>query len=327
MAVVVDTVGEDRARLFVDGTPVAEAEVRVNVPYGSLYVGGATPQGYIGALDEVTILEGALTADEIAELAAAEEPLQPAAMAAEELPEGFRLRPITGMHYVVITHSALPDTRWMLRIPEHTYAVGDLRAITTDVQWERGQEPQSWRFTWEADEAEKLEAGLDFEASIVARGEVIEYSLTAHNVGEAPWEPGRLGLFCFQAPESADFVDLEAERTWVRRGGQWVTMGEVVGHQFAEHRMCGIGVGEAANQAKPIAAKFTADGRYLAAIATHPAASLSFNFTPSTNCLHSNPAWRALQPGEEQTVTGRLYLIEGTLDDLYARYRHDFGLD
>lgn len=326
VAVVVDTVGEDRARLYVDGVPIAEAEVRTNLLFGSLYLGGAAPQGYAGALDEVAIFEGALTAEEIAELAAADGPLQPAALAAEDLPEGFRLRPVAGMHYVVITHSALPETRWMLRIPEHTYAVGDLRAITTDVRWRRGEEPQSWRFTWEADEAEKLEAGLDFEGRVVARGDVIEYALTARNVGDAPWEPGRLGLFCFKAPDSPDFVDLEAERTWVRRGGQWVTMGEVVGHQFAEHRMCGIGVGEAADQAEPIAAKFTQDGRYLAAIATHPAGSLSFNFMPTANCLHSNPAWGKLQPGDEQTVTRRIYLIAGTLDDLYARYRHDFGL-
>lgn len=326
VAVVVDTVDEHRARLFVDGTPVADAEVRTNMPFGSLYLGGAAPQGFVGALDEVAMFEVALSSDEIAQLAAAAAPLQPLRAPKDQV-SGFRLRPVTGMHWVVVAHSALPRTRWMLRIPEHTYAIGDLRAITTDVRWERGDQPQSWRFTWTADEEEKRAAGLDFEGSVVARGDVIEYSLTARNVGDTPWRGGRLALICFKAPESPDFVDVEAERTWVRRDGRWVTMGEVVGHQFAEHRMCGIGVGDAPDLAEPIAAKVSRDGRYVVAIATQPARSLSFNFTPTTNCLHSNPAWRPLQPGEEQTVTGRIYLMAGTLDDVYARYLRDFGLE
>jgi len=63
------------------------------------------------------------------------------------------------------------------------------------------------------------------------------------------------------------------------------------------------------------------------AIATQPARSLSFNFTPTTNCQHSNPAWRLLAPGEEQTVTGRIWLIAGTLDDIYRRYQAEFAGD
>jgi len=326
VAVVIDTVGEDVMRLFVDGEQADEHELISNSPYGSLYIGGAPPQGFVGAVDEVALFEAALPAEDIRALAAADEPLEAMVAMQEELPDGFRIRPMPGMHYVVVAHSAVPATRWMLRIPEHTWLDGEKRVVSTDVIWERGDEAQTWRFTWGVDEDEKRRALLDFEGAIAARGDVIEYSLTARNVGDERWDRTRMALFCFKAPESPEFVDYEAERTWVRRGGQWVSMGEVVNHEFAEHRMCGIGVGDADGQAEPIAAKVSQDGRFVTAIATDPAGSLSFNFQTSTNCMHSNPRWELLEPGQEQTVTGRIYFVEGTLDDAYERYREDFGI-
>ncbi len=145
------------------------------------------------------------------------------------------------------------------------------------------------------------------------------------HLGDAVGERRPMALFCWQAPESPDFVDFDAERTWVRRNGQWVTMGEVVNHEFINHRMCGIAVGAHASQAERIAIKGSRDGRFCTAIATDVADSLGFNFATATNCMHSNPGWDMLKPGEEQTATGKIYFVEGTVDDVYALYLSDFA--
>ena len=41
-------------------------------------------------------------------------------------------------------------------------------------------------------------------------------------------------------------------------------------------------------------------------------------------CIHSEPLLGALEPGEEKAVTGRSYIVKGTIEDLYERF---IGLD
>jgi hypothetical protein len=41
-------------------------------------------------------------------------------------------------------------------------------------------------------------------------------------------------------------------------------------------------------------------------------------------CLHVRPRWPDIPPGEETTVTGKVYFLKGGLDELLARWRADF---
>ena len=325
LAAVIDTVGDKRVTLYVNGEPVASHDLFTNAPYGHLFIGAAPPHNFTGTVDELAIFERALDPDEVRALAAAKAPLQAAGAAGH--PQGFRVKPIRGRHQIMVAHSAVPRTRWMLRIPEHSYPKpeGEGYAIASDVAWERDEDTGQWRLHWDADEATKQQAMLDFHGTVTVQGNVIDFALTIENVGETAWEKPRMTLFCLMAPESPDFVDYEAERTYVCRGGEWVTMGEVVNHEFADHRMCGIRVGDGPEEASRLAAKLSVDGKYLHAIATDIAASLSFNFQTRTNCIHSNPGWDLLEPGQEQTATGKVYFLEGTLDELYEMYLRDFA--
>ena len=103
-------------------------------------------------------------------------------------------------------------------------------------------------------------------------------------------------------------------------------MNSVLDGKFASHRMASVPV------AKPdrpgvarLAAKTSADGRWAIGIATDTADSLSFNFQLNVSCIHSNPAWPPLEPGQQATAKGRIYLLEGTLEDLWQRYQADVG--
>ena len=43
------------------------------------------------------------------------------------------------------------------------------------------------------------------------------------------------------------------------------------------------------------------------------------------SCLHSRPVWPDIPPGEERSVTGKLYFLKGGPDDLLERWKKDFG--
>ncbi|MFQ5808314.1 MAG: hypothetical protein ACE5JM_01740 [Armatimonadota bacterium] len=240
---------------------------------------------------------------------------------------GFRVVPIEGKHQVEVRHSAVPRTHWILRIPEHSYPrpEGGGSVRVSDVIWERDEEAGQLRFRWGADEALKREQCLDFDGIVTVQENVIDFSVTVKNVGDEAWDKPRMTLFCLMAPDSPDFADYEAERTYVRRGGKWVTMGEVLEHKFADHRMAGIGAGTGPKDVSRLAAKVSADGKYVAGIAADIAGGLSFNFQVRTSCMHSNPRWGQLEPGQERTAKGKVYFLEGTLDDLWKLYSRDFG--
>ena len=43
------------------------------------------------------------------------------------------------------------------------------------------------------------------------------------------------------------------------------------------------------------------------------------------SCLHTRPVWLDIPPGEERSVTGKLYFLKGGPEDLLARWKDDFG--
>ena len=130
---------------------------------------------------------------------------------------------------------------------------------------------------------------------------------------------------CLISGGAPSFVDYEARRTFVRRGSGFVTMNEIVEGKFASHRMCGIAVSREGDQpVSRLAAKISADGKWVLGLAVDRAGSLSFNFQKRTSCIHSNPSWPLLKVGEQATARGRMYLLKGSLDDLWRRYVDDF---
>jgi len=89
--------------------------------------------------------------------------------------------------------------------------------------------------------------------------------------------------------------------------------------------MAGVTVkGEGRPDAERLAAKLSADEQWVTGIATDIAASLSFNFQLSASCMHSNPTWPPLDPGQQVTAKGKFYLLKGGLDTLWERYQRDF---
>jgi hypothetical protein len=142
--------------------------------------------------------------------------------------------------------------------------------------------------------------------------------------------------FCLRLWDD-QFRDETGERTYIVSGGKWVRMADTdrgQGRRELCHYPCvgGLDLPDNADPAGWGKARVTSDFGLVGCLATdgkhvlgiawpHPKSILSNWLIP---CFHADPVWPPCQPGVRVRVRGRLYLIEGTLDDLLARYREDF---
>ena len=63
------------------------------------------------------------------------------------------------------------------------------------------------------------------------------------------------------------------------------------------------------------------DGRWATGTFFNNAYRLSFNTKLDWHgCIHSEPFLGTLEPGEEKEVTGRSYIVKGSMEDLYKRF-------
>jgi len=289
-----------------------------------LIIGHSLGGPFQGSVDELAIFERAFCSEEVTELASRTAPL-PSPGPTEWT--GFWLRPRGDTPFMGFWHSILPASSWVLRVTEYAYYDTELQrnVPARGVAWNVGSDHKSAEFRWEASDDLKRKMALDFWGEYTAHSDHLDFTITGKNVGMAVWDRPRLSLICLISGGAPPFVDYEAHRTFVRRGHEFVTMNEIVKGEFASHRMCGVSVSRDGEQpVSRLAAKVSADGKYVLGLAVDRAGSLSFNFQDRTSCIHSNPTWPLLKPGEQATARGRVYLFQGTLDDLWQRYLTDF---
>lgn len=221
---------------------------------------------------------------------------------------------------VLLMHPHFGESRWILRLPEYAYT--DPRTgthcVARNVLWEFDPGGRRARFQWVAEEAWKYTIGQDFLGEVtVVDDDRVDFHLSVRNLGSTSTVPVQ-SLICLRSGRVEGFVDPDAERTFVRKQGRFVSVAELIGEEgLPEHRMTAFLTGDGVDN---LAAKVDADGGWVLGISVEPAASLSFNSSPSLSCMHSNARWSAIEPGEEATVHGTILLMPGSLDDLWMRH-------
>ncbi len=242
--------------------------------------------------------------------------------------EGFRLKGREDYSDILIEHTDWPGTLWRLMIPEYAW-IGEAERARK-VEWtEREGSCVSWRW---ADEEAKRQAGNDFWGSARVLGrEEIQYELTFQNLGEEAWRQGQSSLICLISGNAPQFHDYEGHRTFVYEctRKRFIDIDEIQDGRWADHRMWGGKLPGFAGEGRPaverLMLKISKDGEYVLGIATDEAIGVSCNHQESMSCIHSNPHWGALAPGQSKTVHGRIYLFRGTAQDILGRCRKDFG--
>jgi hypothetical protein len=237
---------------------------------------------------------------------------------------GFEVEPVPGESRLTVRHHEF-DGSWTFWLPEYGYKLAGAPEFEKldHVEWQADGKT-AWRFTWNVDDAKKRATGLDFAGRVDVFPDHLDVELRATNAGATPWETdgSRLALFCFRGTDQQRFRDYFGERMLVRKKGAFVKASDLIAGKFEAHRMWSLPVGGGVSR---LAARVTGDGDWVLGMATDVASHLSFNFNDDVACIHSNPAWPALAPGESVTRHARVYIVHGKPEDLWARYERDGG--
>ncbi|NIA13875.1 MAG: hypothetical protein GWP08_07330 [Nitrospiraceae bacterium] len=129
------------------------------------------------------------------------------------------------------------------------------------------------------------------------------------------------------------FEDRALERTWIHADGQWVRMSDT-GRGAGERARCHYfvegsppiqvpspwGVGEVLADADVVAVT-SPDGKHIFGFAWPQVRSILSN--ANIPCVHADPLLPDCPPNRRVHQRGKIYLMEGTLDDLLARVQRD----
>ena len=245
------------------------------------------------------------------------------------------ISPVAHRPQVNITHPGTigePDVGMgspILRIPEFV-CCGDKRRPPGYTSWEVIEPETELRYHWSAPAELKQRFATDFWGHVKVVEDEMHFEVTDRNIGDEPAQGG-VSLFCLQAGPVHEFQDYDGVNTCVWQNGRFVSVNEMIGGQFKDHRMAGAKVvaGEPSAQTttRKLMVKRSPQTGFVLAIALDRCASVSGNFNHWPSCIHANPQWDVLEPGEQATVRGKVYLFEGTLDDVLERYIRDFETD
>jgi hypothetical protein len=237
-------------------------------------------------------------------------------------------------------HAALIQAPWMdapihLRYPEtvNTDALDFIDHEREDMpprvdpgplatQWKRGEGGSLW-FEWNYDNQAmggRLSPGTDFVD--------LEFWIENRRPETVP-----LGLQFCPVLEGTAFDDPQLERTFGYVDGEWVALMNTDRSEGA-FEMCHYEVGDAelpplpkpwGRAAEKLDEGFVAikseDGKRIFAIVWPQARNVLTN--THIPCVHADPPPYPAAPGKRLHLRGKVYLIEGSLDDLLARVRRE----
>ena len=237
------------------------------------------------------------------------------------------VQPVAGRAWVEVRAPELSADPVVVRLPEHIVTLEGL--IAEDVVWEPVGEGR-WRYHWQADQGLKLAKQTDFEGEVVVGDGELAFTFRISNPSTTSWGGERYNAFDVVAGRVLGLRDEAGERTYIVRGGRFVSVKEALGGEFrpgeAGWMVLGSGPHEAPEFRKydeRLMARTAADGQWVLGIASDTGDGATFNLDPDTSCLHQNRQWKPLQAGETRTLRGKVYLFRGGLPEFWARYERD----
>ena len=240
-------------------------------------------------------------------------------------------------HWLIV-HTAAGDIRI-------NYLEAYCRAGSTDADWVKHTVIPHKSETLSADAnsvriRDVLADGVTVEHTITARGDEVEFQLTAHNptdkASEAHWAQPcvRLSAFTgFDEKTAGDATDY-LPKCFIFVAGKltrmpfepWATQARYTPGQT----WCPAHVPRTDVNPRPLSSVvpsngligcFSADEKLIFATAWEPYQEL---FQGVARCLHSDFRLGGLAPGETKNVRGKIYVVPADAEALLVRYRRDF---
>ncbi|MFH1267534.1 MAG: hypothetical protein ABIK89_17565, partial [Planctomycetota bacterium] len=240
--------------------------------------------------------------------------------------EPIRVEPQSG-HGAVFHVPYFPQGSFSTNLPEQVGAAGvplGWAAENEGIRWEKksdGTCEYLCVFTGKAEMRVTLAPKLD----------CVDFTIAIRNLTGEPFRGVHTNT-CFNVHASPYFENPERTRSFV-----WTDAGPTCMLQMpiapgsGEPMHGGWGVATADQAAPkggslvrhPILAIASRDGQWIIAQAYGEGTSVGTNAHYS--CLHSRPLWPDVPPGEERSMTGKYYFIQGGPEELLKRWKADFG--
>lgn len=229
-----------------------------------------------------------------------------------------------------IFHKEWKGNMWRFIVPEH---IVPWREETTFSP--RVVEYGDGYFTFSGSVAGPYPAEYEF---ILRPGvDMIDLEARFVNTGDESWAPSAFSVMCMRNIAARDFFDLKKDRTFIRIDGEFVAVKNTTNHkEHASHLLRPGDVKWSPKREKrlylqkkePVESSLiirsSADDKRHVAMAWGDARSVSYNLDLTYNCIHSQPRFGALKPGESKTVLGKIYFFTGTRDQLFEQFEKDF---
>jgi len=220
-----------------------------------------------------------------------------------------------------------PDGSFGMSLPEQVGAAG------LPFGWSMKHTRSPWRMADDKTRAE-YEAAFEHTAhmrvTVVAVLDHVDFTIALKNLTDKPFTAVQSNT-CFQGWRSPYFEDSEQARTFIFTDDGPTCALQMPGFSKGEplHRGWGIAApGQPAprggNLARlPLMLTVSNDRQWLIAQAYAEGVTVAGNSHYS--CLHVRPKWSDIPPGEERSLTGKLYFLKGGPEVLLERWKKDFG--
>ncbi len=177
----------------------------------------------------------------------------------------------------------------------------------------------SWRMAADGIAFEReLPNGVRFGGSLRAGTSLVEMELFIRNQSKEPLERITLQTCAFLRA-IREFADYTLENKFVHTPAGWIALPKAMGGEagVGPYRVGWRRSGKLAAD-WPVLATVSNRGPRLVAM-TWNRATLSMVGNPNHPCMHADPVFPDLAPGESHTIRGRLIFVEGKLEDFDVR--------
>ena len=237
--------------------------------------------------------------------------------------------PIKNSSFLEVREAQLPGQVFKFRMPEYVNTSGG-GVLAEKVVWTQQKEGE-WSFHWDAPKEIKHKHLRDFFGTAKINTDTIDINVAVTNPFEISWSNEDYWMFCFMAGAANQFHDPNGRRIFVHQDGKFVSINDFEGVNFNSRTMGSCYLNPAFDSPlfarrcdAKVMAKVSKDGKWVLAIVSNNGTGASWNLDESTSCIHQNWTLGKLKPKETKIFRCRVYLFQGSLDQLWSRYQQDF---
>ena len=235
----------------------------------------------------------------------------------------YLLEPDARKPYVFIKVAEVPGQQWRLWIPE-IFSLQNARdrhfKKPDNILWHKDGD-RLW-YDKEIRESEEYAIRMHIDVMPSRRGVVLTCTFT--NQGLTSWGELAHPAFCLSSEEAPSFHNPNGDRSYVRIGGAWRALSEILGEMPPPDVYNNFLV-ESPRDPEAGFLHARIDDGYVARENEQRSHTLVFNCENSyrvdmnfnkMQCIHSEPGIGPLNPGENRTISGLIRLVDGPVESV-----------